>query len=313
MKKAQFLTPVVTAFDAEGNLDQRANKNIYDFLINRGVDGLVIMGSTGEFFSMQDAQKKELIELVVSHVNHRTKVYVGTACMTVKDTINLSNYAIDAGADGVMIISPYYFALSDDSIEYYYDQVAEAVEGDIYLYNFPARTGHDLSPHVTLNLLRKHINIKGYKDTVTEMAHTRNLIQTVQNEFPDFIVYSGFDENFAHNIISGGNGCIGGLSNIYPEVFSEWVNAINANNLKRVSDIQYIVDKMMGLYDIGTPFIPITKKAMMLRGIELQGYCQEPFIQPDVKQTESIKVLLQELDAMIVNYIPNFSLVFSEL
>lgn len=296
MKKAQYLTPVVTAFDSEGNLDQQANKNIYDHLISGGVDGLVIMGSTGEFYSMQDEQKKELIDLVVSYVNHRTKVYIGTSCMTVEDTIELSNYALNAGADGVMIISPYYFTLSDDSVEYYYDQVAAAVKGDIYLYNFPARTGHDLSPQVTLNLLRKHSNIVGYKDTVTEMAHTRELIQMVRKEFPDFIIYSGFDENFAHNVLSGGDGCIGGLSNLYPEVFSEWVRAMNAKELEKVAEIQQMVDKMMKLYDIGTPFIPIMKKAMMLREIELQGYCQKPLIQPDDKQVESIVEVLQEID-----------------
>ncbi|MEH7072843.1 dihydrodipicolinate synthase family protein [Neobacillus drentensis] len=312
MKKAQFLTPVVTAFDAEGNVDQQANKDIYDYLINGGVDGLVIMGSTGEFFAMEDTQKKELIDLVVKHVNHRTKVYIGTACMTVEGTIELSNYAIDAGADGVMIISPYYFALSDESIESYYDQVAESVKGDIYLYNFPARTGHDLSPEVTLNLLRRHKNIKGYKDTVTEMAHTRKLLKTVQTEFPDFIVYSGFDENFAHNVLSGGNGCIGGLSNLYPEVFSEWVKAINTNDFKKVSDIQRIVDKMMELYDIGTPFIPITKKAMVLRGIQLQGFCKKPIVQPNPEQIEAIQVLLKEIDGLISDALPDtkFSTVF---
>lgn len=295
MKTAQFLTPVVTAFDHEGKLDHQANRNIYDFLINGGVDGLVVMGSTGEFFAMEDAQKKELIDLVVRHVNGRTKVYIGTACMTVEDTVQLSNYALDAGADGVMIVSPYYFALSDESIEFFYDQVAEAVKGDIYLYNFPARTAHDLSPEVTLNLLRKHRNIKGFKDTVTEMGHTRKLIQTVQNEFPDFIIYSGFDENFAHNVLSGGNGCIGGLSNLFPEVFSEWVKAMNAKDLKKVSDIQRVVDKMSGLYDIGTPFIPILKKAMMLRGIELQGNCQKPLIQPNEDQIEKIKAVLRDV------------------
>ncbi|MGG0737287.1 dihydrodipicolinate synthase family protein [Niallia taxi] len=299
MKEAQFLTPVVTAFDVEGNLDKQANKNIYDFLINGGIDGLVIMGSTGEFFSMQYSQKLELIDLVVDHVKNRTKVFIGTACMSTEETIALSNYAISAGADGVMIISPYYFALSDESIEYYYDHIAGEVKGDIYLYNFPARTGHDLSPEVTLNLLRKHENIKGYKDTVTDMAHTRKLIQTVQSEYPDFMIYSGFDENFAHNILSGGNGCIGGLSNVYPEIFSEWVKAINAKNLEKVAAIQKIVNKMMELYDIGNPFIPITKKAMMIRGVALQEFCQKPFIIPNQKQTELIESLLIEIDGLM--------------
>ena len=116
MKKANFLTPVVTAFDANGNLDVQANKNVWDHLIKGGVDGLVIMGSTGEFFSMTTEQKKELIKLVVEYVNKRTKVYIGTSCMTVEDTVELSNFALETGADAVMIISPYYFALSNESV-----------------------------------------------------------------------------------------------------------------------------------------------------------------------------------------------------
>jgi 4-hydroxy-tetrahydrodipicolinate synthase len=299
MKRAQYLTPVVTAFDAEGHLDHKANQAIYDHLIEGGIDGLVILGSTGEFFAMPDTQKQELIDLVVRHVNGRTKVYIGTACMTVEATIQLSNYALTAGADGVMVVSPYYFSLSDASIEAYFDQVADGVQGDIYLYNFPARTVHDLSPQVTLNLLRKHNNIKGFKDTVTEMAHTRQLLETVGEEFPDFVIYSGFDENFAHNMLSGGSGCIGGLSNVYPRLFKQWVDAVNEGELERVAVIQQVVDKLMGIYNINTPFIPVMKKAMMLRGLPLQGHCLQPLLQPDEQQTQAIRTLLAEVDALI--------------
>ena len=294
MKKANFLTPVVTAFDANGNLDVQANKNVWDHLIKGGVDGLVIMGSTGEFFSMTTEQKKELIKLVVEHVNKRTKVYIGTSCMTVEDTVELSNFAIEAGADAVMIISPYYFALSDESAEFFYDKVAEAVKGDIYLYNFPDRTGHDLTPEITLNLLRKHKNIVGFKDTVSEMGHTRKLMTTVLKEFPDFIVLSGFDENFVHNILCGGSGCIGGLSNLCPELFADWVKAINAKNMDEVARIQKIVDKLMDLYPIGTPFIPIMKKAMILHGVEMKDYCTKPFLPATEEQTEQIKAVMKE-------------------
>lgn len=294
MKKANFLTPVVTAFDANGNLDVQANKNVWDHLIKGGVDGLVIMGSTGEFFSMTTEQKKELIKLVVEHVNKRTKVYIGTSCMTVEDTVELSNFAIEAGADAVMIISPYYFALSDESVEFFYDKVAEAVKGDIYLYNFPDRTGHDLTPEITLNLLRKHKNIVGFKDTVSEMGHTRKLMTTVLKEFPDFIVLSGFDENFVHNILCGGSGCIGGLSNLCPELFADWVKAINAKNMDEVARIQKIVDKLMDLYPIGTPFIPIMKKAMILHGVEMKDYCTKPFLPATEEQTEQIKAVMKE-------------------
>ena len=120
----KWLTPVVTAFDKNGNLDYKSNGNIYDFLIDGGVDGIVLLGSTGEFFSMSMDQKKDLIKFAVKYINKRTKVIIGSSCMTPDDTIELSNFAYDVGADAVMIISPYYFALSRESIELYYDKVA---------------------------------------------------------------------------------------------------------------------------------------------------------------------------------------------
>ena len=123
------------------------------------------------------------------------------------------------------------------------------------------------------------------------MGHTRKLMTTVLKEFPDFIVLSGFDENFVHNILCGGSGCIGGLSNLCPELFADWVKAINMDEVAR---IQKIVDKLMALYPIGTPFIPIMKKAMMIRGVEMQDYCTKPFLQATEKQTEQIKTVMKE-------------------
>lgn len=299
MNKSMFLTPVVTAFDAEGNLDIESNKNIWEYLIKGGVDGLVIMGSTGEFFSMTMEQKKQLIDQVTAYVNKRTKLYIGTSCMREDETIELSNYALNAGADAVMIIGPYYFSLSDKSIIAYYENVAKEIKGDIFLYNFPDRNGYDLNPETTLDLIRKNENIVGYKDTVTEMGHTRKLITTILDEFPDFTILSGFDENFAHNVLSGGSGCIGGLSNIYPELFANWVNAMNSQDMDEIKKIQKIVDKAMDLYDIGIPFIPIVKKAMILKGIEMEDHCTPPFLKATDEQTEKIKEVLRNVDLAI--------------
>lgn len=298
MKKAKFITPVVTAFDSNGNLDVQANKNIYDHLINAGIDGMLIMGSAGEFYAMSMEQRKRLIDIVIPYANERTKVIIGTGCITVEDTIELSNYAINNGAKDIIIISPYYFKLNDDSLEYYYDEIANAVKGNIYLYNFPDRTGHDLSPELTLKLLRKHNNIVGYKDTVSEMSHTRKLIKTVENEFPNFEIYSGFDENFSRNVISGGNGCIGALSNVYPKVFSDWVDSFNEKDLNKVSKIQNCIDEMAKLYDVSECFIPIIKKAMILKGVDMNDYCKTPLLQADEKQTGLIEKLIKQIDSI---------------
>lgn len=298
MNKALFMTPVVTVFDSEGKIDVPANKRVYEHLIQGGMDGLVIMGSTGEFFAMSMEQKRQMVDLAAETIKGRARLLIGTSCMIADETIELSNYAIDKGADAVMIISPYYFALSDASVEAYYDYVASHIRGDIYIYNFPARTGHDVSPKVTLSLLRKHRNIVGYKDTVSGMDHTRDLLQEIRREFPDFIVLSGFDNNFAYNVLSGGNGCIGGLSNLYPELLAGWRNAVNNRDMEKTAKLQKKVDKLFELYSLGTPFIPIVKKAMMFRGIGLEDYCSKPILQANQEQTKKIQALMECVEAM---------------
>ena len=121
--KAQYLTPAVTVFDNNGNVDAQGCCKLYDHLISGGIDGIVVMGSTGEFFEMTMDEIKRLIDISTQHCKGRTRLLIGTSRMIADETIELGNYAIEKGADGVMIISPYYFQLSDESIEYYYDLV----------------------------------------------------------------------------------------------------------------------------------------------------------------------------------------------
>ena len=298
MKKVKFYTPVITAFDEFGELDLPGNKHVFDHLIAGGVDGIVLMGSTGEFFSMTDAQKKALIDLAVTHVNNRVEIIVGTACMRVDETIELSNYALDAGADGVMIISPYYFTLSEASIFAFFDEIAQNVNGNIYLYNFPARTGYDLTPAITLELLRKHQNIVGYKDTVTDVGHTRALLTTVLPEFPDFQILAGFDENLLAVVAGGGVGAIGGISNLYPEICAQYTQAINEGDQKAIYDSQRKINKLMDIYTIGTPFFPIIKKAMILRGIPIQNVSMAPYLKATDAQVKQIVALMKEVEDM---------------
>lgn len=291
--KIGFLTPVVTIFDKDGNLDPQGNRNVYEHLIKGGVDGIVVMGSTGEFFTMGMEQKKELIRIAAACIKGRTRLLVGTSCMDYRETVELANFAKAEGADAVMVIAPYYFSLSDASVEDYFDRVAEGTDADIFLYNFPERTGYDITPQVALNLARRHRNIVGYKDTVTEMAHTRELIKTMRPEFPEFEILSGFDDNFVHNALSGGNGSIGGLSNLAPEITSALCKAVREKDADNVIKYQRIIDNMMSLYAVGKPFIPYLKKAMMLRGIEIQDYCTVPFLRANEQETETIRELMK--------------------
>ena len=296
--KCNYITPAITAFNEKKQLDRAALEGLYDHLIRGGVDGILVLGSIGEFFAIPAESKKELIRLAVRHIDRRTKVLVGTASMDVNETVELSKYACQQGADGIVVISPYYFSLGDESIEEYYDLVAKECPGDLYLYNFPDRTGYDLSPEVTLRLLRKHKNIAGYKDTIPGMDHTRELIKLIKPEFPDFKIYSGFDDNFAHNVLSGGDGCIGGLSNLVPEVCSAWVRAFRDNNLDSVAAIQGKIDRLMDIYQVGKPFVPYIKKAMGLKGIPVKDYCSFPLPEANEAQISKLEQILKKTNVI---------------
>lgn len=292
--KAKWITPAVTALDEKEHVDIQANLEIYDFLIKNGMDGILIFGSIGEFFAIPLEEKKALIQAALAHINHRVTVYVGTCHMELETCVELSNYAIEQGADGVMIISPYYFSLPDSALLNFYGTLAQRVKGDVLLYNFPARTGHDLSPDLIYTLVSQYKNIVGIKDTVATMGHTRAIIQKVKKDFPNFKVFSGFDEFFGHNVLSGGDGCVAGLSNFAPDVASGYAEAARADDLEKMAEYQRKIDSMMGIYDVAPQFIPTIKKAMCLRGIKMEPVCAQPLLESTEEEARKIGVILQE-------------------
>ena len=298
MRTPQYYTPVVTALKKDGSIDKDANVKIWDKLIANGMTGIVIMGSTGEFFALSNDQKRELIDLAAENIKGRTKLFVGTGNMRKDDTVELSNYAIGKGADGVMIVGPYYFGLSDESIELYFSEVAKEVKGGIYLYNFPDRTSYDLKPSIALSLIKNHSNIIGYKDTVGNWAHTRELITTIRDSGnEDFVIMTGNDTNFMFTILTGGNGAIGATSNVYPEISGAWVKAMKSNDMDKAFAIQHTMDRIK--FGVNAFFVPVIKKAIMLRGLDINDTCTFPFVSLTEEQTKQLKSFIDGFEANV--------------
>lgn len=220
---AKYITPAVTPLNSDGTLDVEGAKKLYEHLVTGGVNGILILGSIGEFFALSMEVKRQLISLAIKQVAHRVPLIVGTADMHVENVLSLSEFALNEGADAVIVVPPYYFWFNGDSIEAYYDMLASRINGKLYICNFPDRTGYQIPVDVIARLAQKHLNIVGCKDTISGMDHTRELIKAVKPLRPDFEVYSGFDDNFVHNVLSGGDGCIGGMSNLAPELTCQWV------------------------------------------------------------------------------------------
>ena len=291
----RYLTPAVTPLNKKGGIDLASCEKLYAHLIRNQVDGILIFGSIGEFFAFTPEQKKELIRLAVRVVDKKVPLIVGTASMNSDEVVMLSRFALEEGADAVMIVSPFYFPFTQDSLFEYYDALAKAIPGSIYLYNFPDRTGDDLSPALVKKLALAHENIIGIKDTVGGMDHTRELIKTVKPVRPDFQIYSGFDDNFLHNILSGGNGCVAGLSNLYPEITHALTVAAKAGDFEKASALQQTVDGLMSVYSVGAPFVPFLKEALVQKGIIDCGKCTFPMPEVTDEQKAQITALLAKV------------------
>lgn len=295
--KIQYLTPVVTIFEKDGvTPDWEANGRVHDFIIENGIDGLVLMGSTGEFFAMSMETQKAYIDFAARTLTGRTRVFIGTTRMQIDETVELCNYAVSRGLTEVMVVSPYYFRLPEVALEAYYSEIASRTKAQIFLYNFPDRTCHDLTPGLVSRLAAKYENIVGIKDTVINMNHTSDILSAVKTVRPDFQVFSGYDDNLVHNHLSGGAGCIGGLSNLIPERCAAWTKAVREGNMEEIGYWQEYFNDAMALYKVCMPFVPAMKYAMNLRGISVNETCSKPILPPDEKQKKEIEELLKKLD-----------------
>ena len=155
----KYITPTLTALKSKTEIDVQSCLKHYDFLINAGIDGVAIFGSSGEFPHLSVEERKSLISAAIKHIDRRMQVLIGTGDMRVEECVAMSNFAFEQGADGVMVVGPWYFALTDADVMSYFGAVAEQVRGKVYIYNYPDRTGYSISPSVVLELARRYPNI----------------------------------------------------------------------------------------------------------------------------------------------------------
>ena len=277
--------PVFTPFTTTGELDLDGAGIIYDHLIAGGVDGIVILGSMGEFQAIPPADRQRLIRFARSHVGDRCRLIVGTGGTAVSEVVELTQFAEEAGADAAMIVPPYYAPVTEPAVRAYYQAVLAETGIDVLLYNFPARTGYDLSPRVVGELARSNERIVGLKDTVDSISHTRAVINEVVPHRPEFAVFSGFDEYIFVNLLSGGAGMVNGLTNLIPGTFRRAYDAYHAGDLETMREIQAMLVKLMPLYTVAPNFVAAFKYAisLLLPGVQPPCAPPEPPLSPELQ------------------------------
>jgi len=288
------IPPVPTLFDHNERLDKEAMKRLIDFTIAGGVNGLFFLGSAGEFAHMSEALRHEVATFCTAYVNKRVPVLIGAAHPGTEATLAFAQHAKNAGADGVVVVNPYYNPLSDENIYLHYSYLAENLDLPIMIYNFPALTGQSIPVAVIKKLAQKYHNIVGLKDTVDSLNHLRETIQAVKPVRADFAVFAGYDEYLFGTLILGGAGAIPASANFAPQITCGIYQAWRDKDFSKAVELQQRLSWLPTLYAVDTPFYNVIKYAISLVGVEVQVNALRPAQPLSDDKKAQIRHILQQ-------------------
>ncbi len=290
-----IIPPVSTLFTADGRLDEQGSAALIDHMIDAGVDGLFFLGSGGEFSQLNTAERKAIAEFAIAHVKGRVPVLIGTGGTNARETIELSQHAQQAGADGIVVINPYYWKVSEANLTRYFEQVADSVTLPVILYNFPALTGQDLTPQLVKTLVDSRANIVGIKDTIDSVAHLRSMVLTVKAAHPHFVVLCGYDDHLFNTLLLGGDGAISASGNFAPQVSVNLLQAFRDGDLARAAQYHQTLLQIPQMYQLDTPFVNVIKEAISLCMRPVSTHVLPPAGPLDDARKAQLKTLLQQL------------------
>jgi len=283
------MTALVTPFDRSGRVHEEHLKRIIDFQIKGGMDAIVPCGTTGEASTLDYEEHFRVCELTVQHVNKRAKVIIGGGSNNTHRAIQLTQFAQEIGADGVLSVGPYYNKPTQEGHYQHFKAIAESAEVPIIIYNIPGRTGVNIEPD-TLLRLAEIPNIVGVKEA---SGNLDQMMIILRDRPKNFSVLSG-DDSFSLPLISvGGDGCISVLANEMPAEFSRMIHAALDNNWQQARSIHYHTYALMRANFIETNPVPV-KAAMAMMGLIEEVY-RLPMVPMQAKNREKLQDILRDL------------------
>lgn len=294
-------TPISCPMTESGEVDYESLKNLCNFLIEKGVDGLYPNGSTGEMCFLSKEERKKILEYVLEVNDGRVQVFNMVGALTTADTIELAQHAERAGADGIGVVTPYYFKLDQEELYRYFLQVASSVSQDfsIYLYGIPQLAVNDITPELAQRVAENCPNVVGIKYSYPDMPR---LLQFMNIREGDFSVLAGPDDLFFALLASGGDGTISGNSNVIPEHYAAIYKAFKDGDYKTARRMQGKVNKMIA-YISGPNNMARYKAALKYRGVIASKAVRRPL--RELTEGEE-KLLFEKLESMDYTDITKF-------
>jgi 4-hydroxy-tetrahydrodipicolinate synthase len=216
VKLAGIIPPVVTPFLADESLDRGILRKHIDLMLAKGVDGIFVLGTTGEFYALDEVEKQQVVAAAVEHCRGRAPVFVGTGAETTREVVRLTRMAEKEGADGVSVITPYFIKPNQAELLDHFRRVAESTAKPVVLYNNPATCGGVSIEPETVARLAEVPNIVGIKDSSGDLQNTIELVKLAQSD--KFAVLNGRDTLILAALLFGAKGAIPATCNVAPEL-----------------------------------------------------------------------------------------------
>ncbi len=293
------IPPVSTIFKPDFTFDPAGQANQIEYMIKNGVNGLFFLGTGGEFSQMSAPERKEAARFAIEHVNHRVPVLIGTGSTNQREAVELSLHAKECGADGIVLINPYYWHLTLKNLKNYFVTIANAVAPlPVLLYNFPEFSGQDLTPEFVASVAAECSNIVGIKETLDSIGHIYSMNQKVHEVNPDFAVFCGYDNHLLTNLLSGGAGVISASGNFAPQLTVNTYQAFIKGDLNTACQWHQKLLAVTSVYALDAPFVAVVKNAARLCGVDIDPTVLAPTAPLSSEGIEALKQILGRIGVL---------------
>lgn len=274
-----IVTAMVTPFNDEDALDLAEAQRLARWLIERGNDGLVIAGSTGEGQTLDAGERGALWQSVKEAVGDRATVIANAGTSSTRESVDTIKAAQRAGADTILAVVPYYNKPTQSGMLAHFGALAQATSLPIVIYNIPGRTGANMLPETLLELARRHSNICGVKESSGDLKQIGVILR---DRNPEFIVWAGDDHLFLPCLALGADGVVGVASHLCSREYRRMFDAYRSGRVEEAAQIHASLLPLMEALFATTSPIPI-KWALQQSGFNV-GRCRLPLdeISPDV-------------------------------
>ncbi|MDD3139324.1 MAG: 4-hydroxy-tetrahydrodipicolinate synthase [Lachnospiraceae bacterium] len=258
---------IITPFHADGSINYEQLEKLIDYHCDNGTDSIIICGTTGESSTLSEEEHKECIRVAIKHTNKRIPVIAGTGSNSTHTAIEFSKEAQEFGADGLLIVTPYYNKATQQGLVGHYTAIANEVDVPIIMYNVASRTGCNMEPETVAQLVKNVDNIVGIKEASGNISQVAKIMQLTDGNID---LYSGNDDQIVPLLSLGAKGVISVLSNIAPRETHDICAKFFAGDVKGSRDLQLKALPLINLLFSEVNPIPV-KKAVNLTGVDVGG------------------------------------------